>query len=153
MLWSPDKQEQRYCWSCQKWYHVDCLGAPSDISQNSYMDRVAEREEYGQTPKTILIVAFQPTARGGLTHFTAGNIRMVSQARSLLSSEERHVVEQSGWMMAHLIEESRENILDDDWIKWLESEFGIDKKDVCEKLLVEDQLYYTCPTCNSSLLI
>jgi hypothetical protein len=109
-------------------------------------------EEFKGTPLAVLAVAFQPTARGGSTHFTAGNIRIVSQARILLAVNERVTVEKSAWMAGHLLKNARSKVEDDDWVAWLESELETDEDDAEEKLIVNDQLYYTCPRCNTELL-
>jgi hypothetical protein len=95
-----------------------------------------------------LAVVFQPTARGGPIHFTTGNIHIISQARLLLSADEREAVEQSFWMVGCLLEESRVTVEDEDWIAWLKFKLGMDKE-----LVVEGQLYYTCPECDDELLV
>jgi hypothetical protein len=138
---------------CEKWYHTDCLGAPSNLSQESYIHNIADKEECADIPFAVLTVAFQPTARGGLTHFTTGNICIISQARNLLYTDERETVERSPWMAGHLVEESRVTVEGEDWIAWLKFELGMDEEDVEEALIVEGQLYYTCPECNDELLI
>jgi hypothetical protein len=136
------------------WYHVACLGTPTDITQDQYLEKLFTSDKFLNTPRLICQVALQPTARGGLTHFTAGNIRIVYKARKLLfSPEERDLVRKSEWMAAHLIEESRSDMLDTDWEMWLKAEFGMDKPGSYEPLVVTDQLYYTCPECRSDSLI
>jgi hypothetical protein len=153
-LWHPDRQEQRFCWLCKKWYHTGCLGAPSDVSQETYIKMVAGSEEYKNIPPAILAVAFQPTARGGLAHFIAGNIRIVSEATALLQANSRNDVENSSWIVAHLVEESRVEVQDDDWLAWLKFVLGLDKDRVEEELIVQGQCLYSCPTCDyeSSLI-
>jgi hypothetical protein len=137
------------------WHHVDCLGTPSDTAQDEYLEqRRLATPEYLETPKIILDVALQPTSRGGLKGFTAGNIRIVSIARRLSSSpEDRKSIETSPWMAAHLIEQEKVGVTDSEWENWLKGEFGMDEDESYEPLVVKDQLYYTCPVCTSDELI
>jgi hypothetical protein len=108
-------------------------------------------ESHRSVPETILKVAFQPTARGGKTHFVAGNIRLVSAARDLMDPEERDHVATTGWMIAHKLEGHGGGDDDDEWQAWLEQKYHIDEQHRGniseEQLLIEGQQMYTCPTC------
>jgi len=105
-----------------------------------------------ETPRFLLDVAFQPTARGEPRHFIAGNIRIVNGARKLLDLESRRAVEESGWLAARLVESQRDTPIDDDWKAWLEFDQGLkDRKRSDgkhrERLLETDQVYYSCAQC------
>jgi hypothetical protein len=126
---------------------------PSDVSQENYIKNMAGNQDFQDTPLAILAVAFQPTARGGPAHFPTGNIRIVSEARDLLHEEQQKAVKDSAWMVEHLAKKSRLDVEDDDWVAWLKGEIGLDVEDVEEELVVEEQLYYTCPNCNDELLV
>jgi len=117
------------------------------------MDTIRARVENSDIPDTILTVAFQPTARGGPCHFVTGNIRVIKQARSLLSKDTRQVISQSPWMAAHLIEQTHSHVQDNDWIAYLESELSIKEDITEEQLVVDGQSCYPCPVCKSVFLI
>jgi len=151
-LWSPESQEQRYCWKCHCWYHFKCLKRSNSKEQSAYLVNLVEQPEYRDIPKTILRAAFQPTARGGPNHFATGNIRIVHKARSLLINEKRVEVEKSNWMAAHLAEHNRSDVNDADWCGWLEYKFGIAEASE-EQLVVEGQWYHSCPNCRSISLV
>jgi hypothetical protein len=111
-------------------------------------------ESYLSVPETILKVAFQPTARGGETHFVAGNIRLVSAARDLLDTDACEDIATGAWMVAHRLELGGENEDDNDvWRAWLEDKYHIDDNQRGniqeEQLLVEGQQMYACPVCLS----
>jgi hypothetical protein len=147
-------QEQRYCWLCKNWYHKECLQVAVGLSQDAYIkDTISAKEEFRGVPDAILAVAFQPTARGGSVHFTTGNIRIVNKARSLVSIQERQEAEVSDWMVSRLNSESRSDVLGHDWIDWLKFTFGMDKEGAYEPLVVGDQEYHSCPSCNTLFLI
>jgi hypothetical protein len=117
-------------------------------------------ESHWSVPETILKVAFQPTARGGKTHFVAGNIRLVSAARDLMDPEKRDEVATTGWMIAHQLEghgEEEEGEDEDEWQAWLEQKYHIDERHRGnikeEQLLIEGQEMYTCPTCQGDNLL
>ena len=154
-LWAPEEQEQRYCWGCRKWYHLECLEPSSPLDQSTYFLRVAEDPQFQDVPKSILRVAFQPTARGGPKHFVTGNIRIVNMARSLLNHDYRKEIQSSYWMAAHLAEEERADVTDHDWNVWLGAQFGIQDTEnrAREKLVMEDQQLYSCPSCNIKFLM
>lgn len=152
MLWSPEREEQRYCWSCSKWYTVDCLGPSLDIGQLEYAMKLAARPEFQDVPILIIKAAFQPTARGGTRHFVAGNIRIVSEARTLLEHDFREEKKGSNWMVAHLLEGEKTVVTDDDWGCWLESNFGMNSLTE-EILIVDGQSLYACPLCKNNFLI
>ena len=60
-------------------------------SQEAILEQAAS--SLGPSPiQTILLeIAFQPVARGGVRHFTAGNIRIVTKARNLVLDEEERM--------------------------------------------------------------
>jgi len=106
--------------------------------------------EFPDTPKSILEVAHQPTARGGSLHYISGNIRLVNMGRQLLSKEKRHdiLATPDPWMEVNIAtHQENEDTL---WWEYLKYENNIDemKKDT-EQLVVKDQVLYTCPSCDS----
>ena len=153
-LWSPDKEEQCFCWNCKNWFNLTCLDNPTS-DQEYYLQKM--KEQYHSVPKIIVQVAFQPTARGGETHFVAGNIRLVSSARLLLDPEARDRVASEGWMIAYKLEqdmkmEGGDDIDgDDEWQAYLEFMHNIDDKQrrnpMEEQLSLDGQEMYTCPIC------
>ena len=147
-LWSPDKQEQRFCWGCKKWYNLKCLGNPT-YSQEEYLGK--QMEKHPSVPETILKVAFQPTACGGSTHFVTGNIRLVSEARDLLDERGRERAFAHPWMIAFVLEHDGTEEEDDEWQAWLEHKYHIDNESrgniMEEQLLIQEQQMYICPLC------
>ena len=111
-----------------------------------------QTENRQSVPYTILQVAFQPTARGGKTHFVAGNIRLVSAARDLLDSSAREVIAESAWMTAYLLEFGED---DEKWQAWLEHQYHIDDEErgniAEEQLLIEKQQMYSCSICQNTI--
>lgn len=141
-----DKQEQRFCWGCDKWYNLKCLGNPT-CSQKQYLDK--QIEKYSSVPQTISKVAFQPTARGGSTHFVTGNIRLVSEARDLMDAQEHERVFAHPWMIAFVLECDGTEDDGDEWQAWLEHKYHICSQHrgniMEEQLLIERQQMYVCP--------
>jgi hypothetical protein len=111
-------------------------------------------ESYQTIPKTILKVAFQPTARGGKTHFVTGNIRLVSAARDLLDAQVQEVIGADNWMVAFQLEHHEEDAEYDEWQAWLEWKYNIDGQQRGniqeEQLLIEEQRMYNCPECQGT---
>lgn len=99
-----------------------------------------------ETPSSILEVASQPTARGGELHFSAGNIRLVNFARSLLNKQDRDqiVINPDPWMAQNLVEHANDPCIM--WKKYMEYEFSMDGRSE-EQLVIKDQVFYTCPNC------
>jgi hypothetical protein len=62
--------------------------------------------EHSKVPKSILQIAFQPTARGGNLHYIAGNIRFVNRARLLLDPMVREDILSNPvpWMAATIVD-------------------------------------------------
>ena len=91
-------------------------------------------------PTILLEIAFQPAARGGVQHFTAGNIQIVTMARNLVLDEEERLRFTKGmdWDC-------------DKWMAALRDEFGMLEEDVGdfnrEQLVVETQNSYQCAGC------
>jgi hypothetical protein len=150
-LWNPDNEEQRFCWNCSKWYHTECLEEASSLLQAEWLDTVMDNQVHHNVPKSIVQVAYQPTARGGALHFIAGNIRFVNSARLLLDAEARKVVETDIWMVAKQLEGGEEQA---NWMDWMAESHGIKPSDSKygpqrEQLLVENQIVFNCPGCGT----
>jgi len=119
--------------------------------------QLADQPEHRDTPRILLDVAFQPTARGEPTHFVAGNIRIVDSARQLLDQQKREDVTKESWMVAHLLEMDGKHTTDDDWKAWLLFLHGLEEEPVKhrgghrERLVVTGQAYYSCVRCHEIL--
>ena len=156
-LWNPYTEEQRYCWNCQKWFHLTCLETHNIPNQEEYVKDIQCSRGLQDVPQVILQTAYQPTARGGLTHFTAGNLRIVKFARGLLEAKIRdELVDHDNWFVAHKQEvEDEENITENDWGRFMEDEHGIKEKnkgvDGHEQLLVLGQSVTFCPLCKDGI--
>jgi len=150
-LWCPDKEEQRYCWGCHKWYNLKCLGQPVG-TQSEYLNK--QMENHSTVPTTIMKVAFQPTARGGKTHFVTSNIRLVSAARDLLNAQVREEISANGWMIASQMDHDEGDAEYDEWQAWLEYKYNLDGEQRGniqeEQMLIEGQQMYTCSQCQST---
>lgn len=128
-------------------------------NQEEYAKEIQGSTEHQDTPKVIFQVAYQPTARGGLRHFTAGNLRIVKFARDLLDAKRRNeVVGHGDWFAAHMQEigdDDEEHITEEDWRRFMEDEHGIKEKDQGkdgrEQLLVLGQSITSCPLCNAAI--
>lgn len=145
-LWNPDKEEQRFCWSCQQWFHIACLSGPV-IPQHQHLQ--SKLALHPNTPANILPVAYQPTARGGQQHFIAGNIRIVKLARWLLDDKNRQALLSAAdpWIVGHLVEHSSSDDPwepSDMWIEYMQDKHGIDQS-TQEQLLNAEQIMYLCP--------
>jgi hypothetical protein len=95
-------------------------------------------------PTALYDIAFQPIGRGGLVHFTAGNIRIVMKARELVSNgAERDKINADGkeWQ-------------GEDWVAFLNDHFGLQEGNDPdeERLLVTGQKVYQCRHCDFKLL-
>jgi hypothetical protein len=129
------------------------------MTQEDYLTRISKDPEFCNTPLEILTAAFQPTARGGPRHFVTGNIRILNTARSLLSEDIREEITNSDWLAAHLAENSRTQMVGNDWLVWIGYQHGIGKTlpsmNSCEEevLIVGSQILYHCPICNTEALI
>jgi hypothetical protein len=110
-------------------------------------------KEHCNIPNSIIQIAFQPTARGGNLHYTAGNIRFVNRARLLLDHAVREEIlsNPESWMVGNIVDHE-----DDEFSLWWEYmvyEYNIDVEDKdTEQLVVNDQVFYKCPKCGTSLL-
>jgi hypothetical protein len=112
-------------------------------------------ERYQSVPKNIVKVAFQPTARGGKTHFVTGNIRLVSAARDLLDAHVRQEIATDSWMVAFQLEHDHGGEDEyDEWLAWLEYKYHIDEEQRGniqeEQLLIEGQEMYNCSKCQDT---
>jgi hypothetical protein len=146
-MWNPDLEEQRFCWQCQNWFHTKCL--IPDITTTQMQQLKDYICEFPDIPKSILEVAYQPTARGGGLHYVSGNIRLVNMGRELLRKEKRDVILRTPdpWM-AENIETHQENE-DALWWEYLKYDNNIDEeKNDTEQLVVKEQVLYTCPSCD-----
>jgi hypothetical protein len=85
-------------------------------------------------------MAYQPAARGGDRHFTAGNIRIVTKGRELVKDKEKRCEFTAG-----------KNWDEDCWRSALLELFEIDKEDEGrldrEQLVLYAQMVYRCATC------
>ena len=111
-------------------------------------------ESHPTVPQTILKVAFQPTARGGKTHFVTGNIRLVPAARDLLNPHVRQEIGTDGWMIASQLDHDEGDAEYDEWQAWLEYKYNLDGQQRGniqeEQMLIEGQQMYACPKCEST---
>lgn len=139
-------EEQRFCWHCQTWFHTKCLLPDTRTTQAQHLEVVVSK--FSDIPKSILEVAYQPTARGGSLHYISGNIRLVNAARQLLDKQKREdiITNPDPWMAVN-IENHQENEATL-WWKYLIYENNInEEKEDAEKLVIVDQVLYTCPNC------
>jgi hypothetical protein len=151
-LWNPDIEEQRFCWGCRSWFHTTCLSTDRITTQAHHLEAMSQ--EHSDVPKSILQIAFQPTARGGNLHYIAGNIRFVHKARLLLDQVLREDIlsNPDSWMAANIVD------LEDDeaslWWEYMAYEYNIDteNKDT-EQLVVTDQVLFECPKCGPLTLL
>lgn len=115
-------------------------------TQGQHLEAIVSK--FPDIPKSILEVAYQPTARGGSLHYISGNIRLVNAARQLLDRQKREdiITKPDPWMAVN-IEKHQENEATL-WWKYLiyENNLNEEKKDT-EKLVNLDQVLYTCPNC------
>jgi hypothetical protein len=108
-------------------------------------------------PEVILQVAYQPTARGGFTHYTAGNVRITKFARELLVAQRRdEILHHDPWFIAHAQEVGdEESITENDWRRFMEDKHGMEEKNQGveghEQLLVLDQIIESCPLCKAGI--
>lgn len=109
------------------------------------MDGVISK--FSDIPRSILEVSYQPTARGGSLHYISGNIRLVNEARQLLDKQKREdiIAKPDPWLAAKI-----ETHLENEatlWLEYLIYESNIDEEKDAEKLVITDQVLYTCPNC------
>jgi hypothetical protein len=109
-------------------------------------------KEHSSAPKSIIPIAFQPTARGGKLHYTAGNIRFIHQARLILDHKVREEIlsNPKPWMVGNMVDhEGDESSL---WWEYMVYKYHIDIEDKdTEQLVVTDQVFYKCPKCDTCL--
>lgn len=150
MLWNPDVEEQRFCWGCKHWFHTTCLPVDDITTQAHHLELISK--ESSDAPKSIIQIAFQPTARGGKLHYTAGNIRFVNKARQLLEPMVRQKIlsNPEPWMVGNIVDhEDDESSL---WWEYMVYEYAINVEDKdTEQLVVTDQVLYKCPKCGTAL--
>ena len=136
---------------------MTCLNKHDISNQEEYLKEIQGSMGFQGVPQVILQAAYQPTARGGLTHFTAGNPRIVKFARGLLEAKRRdEVVDHDDWFAAHVQEVGdEEDITENDWRRFMEDEHGIKEKnhnvDGREQLLVLGQSIASCPLCKAGV--
>lgn len=139
--WNPDKQEQRYCYRCCQWFHLECIPIEEGESQATLKSDHNPRTSTS-LPSILIDMACQPAARGGARHFTAGNIRLVTKARKLLKSKR-----------ARAKFTGDEEWSNDQWKCALMKHFRIKKSDEGnlnrEQLVVYEQIVYKCVKCDS----
>jgi hypothetical protein len=152
-------EEQRFCWTCQKWFHLTCLERNNISNQEEYVKQIQATMGLQDVPQIIFQTAYQPTARGGLTHFTAGNLRIVKFARDLLEAQKRNeVADNASWFIAHVqeVEDHEEsNITENDWGRFMEDTHGIKEENqgrkAYEQLVVHGQSMVVCPLCKAGI--
>ncbi len=142
--WNPDQEEQRYCYTCRLWFHTSCLIVADGKSQTFLIEKARMEENCEELPQILLQMAYQPAARGGERHFTAGNIRIVTKGRELVGDKEKRREFTGG-----------ENWKEDCWRNALLELFKIDKEDEGrldrEQLVSYAQRVYCCATCGGFL--
>ena len=110
--------------------------------------------KHSDVPRSILEIAFQPTARGGNLHYIAGNIRFVNMARMLLDHTARAnmLANPDRWMAANIVDHGEdESSL---WWEYMVYEQGIDIGDKdTEQLVVTGQDLRACPKCGPLALL
>ncbi|KAF8816245.1 hypothetical protein BYT27DRAFT_7208844 [Phlegmacium glaucopus] len=148
-LWNPDAEEQRFCWQCDTWFHTKCLIPDDTPTQAQHMKHLFL--EFPEVPRSIIEVAYQPTARGGSVHYISGNIRLVNLARQLMEQEKREdiLAKPDLWMALNVVEHQEK---DEATLWWQYSIYEnniIEEKKGTEQLVVRDQIVYTCPLCSS----
>ncbi|PPQ90205.1 hypothetical protein CVT25_001658 [Psilocybe cyanescens] len=123
-IWNPEEEEQRYCYTCMKWCHSACLLISRGTTQETIVKQLQmalQEQGSAMVPETLLCLAYQPIARGGPRHFTAGNIRIVKKARDLVEEEETRQIFTGGMGGMTWSE--------DEWIASFENYFGFLAKD------------------------
>ena len=139
-------EEQRFCWSCKTWFHSKCLLSGATTTQAEHLQGIIS--EFSDIPSSILEVSYQPTARGGSLHYVSGNIRLVNAARQLLDKQKREdiIANPDPWLAVHIDTHSgKEAAL---WWEYLMYENNINEEEKdAEKLVITDQILYSCPSC------
>lgn len=107
--------------------------------------------------RIITEVAFQPTARGGSTHFVTGNGRIVRQARELLDGEpDNHAIYIAVREEVNGEEEDPDFSREDAWADAMEEIIGLEKKHrgdpEHEQLIIRNQHMFVCPVCDDMVL-
>jgi hypothetical protein len=153
-VWKPDREEQRYCWGCSNWFNTSCIQYHARTQSSVAAEQKAFKSHEGYA-EIIVDVAFQPTARGGPTHFASGNGRIVRLARELLNDANLDSYPQ---YVGHLLEAegdpafSRENA----WAEIMEDLIGLKKAHrgdfSHEQLICREQQMYGCPICENIVL-
>lgn len=142
--WNPDQEEQRYCYTCRLWFHTSCLIVADGKSQNFLIEKARMEEDCEELPQILLQMAYQPAARGGERHFTAGNIRIVTKGRELVRDKEKRREFTGG-----------KDWEEDHWRSGLSETFKIEKEDERrldrEQLVLYGQMVYCCATCGDFL--
>ena len=114
------------------------------MTQNRMIEDAIQRLGLTSMPEILSCMALQPIARGGLRHFTAGNIRIVTKAKELMNNEVERVNFSNGLGCSEDEEE---------WISALENHFGILEADRGnlnrEQLVVGGQDIYECSGCDA----
>jgi hypothetical protein len=117
-------------------------------------------QEHQNNTATVVEVAFQPTARGGPTHFASGNGRIVLQARQILDDENPKC---ASMYAAHKAESELDDNFGEDadwkgktWLKIMLENIGLKEhyvgKDNREQLIIWQQQMFTCPVCEQMVL-
>lgn len=158
-VWAPDQGEQRYCWGCGKWFNTSCLSS-SACSQASVVVKQITLQAHQNNTATVVEVAFQPTARGGSTHFASGNGRIVLQARQILDGANPKC---ASMYAAHQVESELDVNFSEGaawkaktWLEIMRENMGLKEdckgKDDREQLILRDQQMFTCSVCDNMVL-
>ena len=153
-MWVPDKEEQRYCWGCSKWFNTSCLTKIATTQASVAEKQIALKIHKNHT-NIVIKVAFQPTVRGGAVHFVSGNGHIVHLARGLLNDMNP---ESNPMFVAHSLEAEGGSGFskEDAWAEIMEEKIGLRKdsrgRADREQLIILDQQMFTCPTCENMVL-
>jgi len=104
--------------------------------------------KFPDIPRSILEVSYQPTARGGSLHYISGNIRLVNAARQLLDKKKREdiVAKPDPWLAVNIETHLKNEVTL--WWEYMVYENNINEEEKdAEKLVITDQVLYTCPNC------
>lgn len=132
----------------------------SECAQASVAAEQISLQENRGDIAAVIEVAFQPTARGGSTHFPSGNGRIVLLARQILDDSNPKC---TGMYAARKAERELDPNFDGDvtwkertWIQIMLESIGLKEnqkdKNKYEQLIIRDQQMFTCPLCKNMLL-
>ncbi|KAG9308944.1 hypothetical protein JVU11DRAFT_11411 [Chiua virens] len=91
-LYDP-RFEQRYCFRCQGWIHLDCIDVERTISASTILSRMLYDP---RIPKNLIEYNLYPTVRGG-PHPITGNGTSTNLARSILQQSSNFELIADDW--------------------------------------------------------